>query len=221
VKAAPPGEPSLALAKVASPEPVLVGERLTYTIIVTNTGQAPLSDFAIRDQVPVGTSFVSAGYLDGRWMYSGPVEGGRGEVVWLAENPLPPGEASRLLLVVKVEPGITGFVVNDEYAALTLPDGSLLIQGMPVRTGVIVPAVTPTKPAPAPTATPSPIATPLPPHLGATPTPARDLQPAASATVTPAAGAEGEKGTRTSAWCPLAGVALIFSIALWWVRGQV
>jgi uncharacterized repeat protein (TIGR01451 family) len=181
-------EPSLALVKVARPAPVAPGEQLTYTLIVTNTGQVAMSDFAVRDRVPEGTSFVSAAYLDGRWMYSGPAVGGKGEVVWAAESPLPPGEAYRLLMIVAVDSGTTDFVINDDYAVLAVPEGSLLVEGPPLRTEV-------RKPTPTATTGPSPTA----------------------AIATPTAQATATTGATPAPWCPLVGGLLVFSGTVRWI----
>jgi uncharacterized repeat protein (TIGR01451 family) len=60
---APPGVPAapdLSITKQDSPDPVRVGQNLTYTITVTNNGPGPASDVRVTDNLPAGAAFVSA-----------------------------------------------------------------------------------------------------------------------------------------------------------------
>ena len=50
----------LSVAKVDDPDPVLVGENITYTIIVTNNGPSDATGVILTDTLPQGVSFVSA-----------------------------------------------------------------------------------------------------------------------------------------------------------------
>ncbi len=50
----------LELTKTAAPQPVVAGEALTYTLSVTNVGPSVSDNVSIVDQLPAGTSFVSA-----------------------------------------------------------------------------------------------------------------------------------------------------------------
>src|SRR5205823_5305398 len=50
----------LSITKSDSPDPVLAGNDLTYTIQVTNAGPSFARNVSISDAVPAGTSFVSA-----------------------------------------------------------------------------------------------------------------------------------------------------------------
>ena len=58
--AAPEDEADLVVTKSDSPDPVGVGEFLTYTIQVQNLGPAPAVDTTIKDQLPVTVQLVSA-----------------------------------------------------------------------------------------------------------------------------------------------------------------
>nr|WP_284038005.1 hypothetical protein [Neobacillus sp. 114] len=46
--------------KTAAPNPVSVGQLLTYTIVVSNTGTAPLTNLLVSEPIPAGTNFVSS-----------------------------------------------------------------------------------------------------------------------------------------------------------------
>jgi uncharacterized repeat protein (TIGR01451 family) len=50
----------LSVTKTDSPDPVLPGDDITYTITVTNNGPATADDVTVTDPLPAGTSFVSA-----------------------------------------------------------------------------------------------------------------------------------------------------------------
>jgi uncharacterized protein len=49
----------LAVSKIDTPDPVIAGANLTYTITVTNNGPDVASSVALTDTLPVGTTFVS------------------------------------------------------------------------------------------------------------------------------------------------------------------
>ncbi len=50
----------LSVTKVDSPDPVTVGQNLTYTLTVTNSGPDPATGVTLDDTLPGGVSFVSA-----------------------------------------------------------------------------------------------------------------------------------------------------------------
>ncbi len=53
------GQADLALTKTGTPNPVLAGNNLTYTITVTNNGPATAANVTMQDTLPSNTSFVS------------------------------------------------------------------------------------------------------------------------------------------------------------------
>jgi uncharacterized repeat protein (TIGR01451 family) len=50
----------LSVTKTASPEPVIAGEGVTYTVTVSNNGPFAATDVALQDLLPAGTSVVGA-----------------------------------------------------------------------------------------------------------------------------------------------------------------
>ncbi|MCI0392278.1 MAG: lamin tail domain-containing protein [Acidobacteria bacterium] len=61
----PPPLADLAITILDSPDPVLNGETLTYTITVTNNGPDRAANAAVLDVLPVGTRFVSCNATGG------------------------------------------------------------------------------------------------------------------------------------------------------------
>jgi uncharacterized repeat protein (TIGR01451 family) len=57
---AAPGDTDLALTKSDSPDPVVAGNNLTYTIRVENPGGLPATNVVVTDNLPSGVDFVSA-----------------------------------------------------------------------------------------------------------------------------------------------------------------
>jgi uncharacterized repeat protein (TIGR01451 family) len=55
----------LALAKADTPDPVLAGQNLTYTITVGNNGPLPATGVTVTDTMPGGVTFVSASASQG------------------------------------------------------------------------------------------------------------------------------------------------------------
>ncbi|MCI0530279.1 MAG: DUF11 domain-containing protein, partial [Nitrospira sp.] len=51
---------NLSITKTDSPDPVLMGQNLTYTITVTNNGPAAATGVTVTDTLPAGVTFVSA-----------------------------------------------------------------------------------------------------------------------------------------------------------------
>jgi uncharacterized repeat protein (TIGR01451 family) len=58
------GVADLSISKVDSPDPVLAGTELTYTLTVSNGGPSTAEAVVVQDTLPVGTTFVSG--VDGR-----------------------------------------------------------------------------------------------------------------------------------------------------------
>lgn len=102
--------PSLGLFKEDSPDPVFVGNPLTYSITVQNNGTAPLTGVIVRDSVPEGTAFVSAD--EGGVLSAGTVE-------WSLAD-LTPGESRTVRAVFSVSSGLAeGTIIQNTAVVIS------------------------------------------------------------------------------------------------------
>src|SRR5262249_37350566 len=114
----------LAVTKTDSPDPVIAGNNLTYTINFVNNGPGTAQTVTVTDAVPANTTFVSAVVTTGTgWSTSAPAVGGTGNVVF-SKATVPNGETAVFTIVVKVNPrdpnGST--ISNSATAASTTND---------------------------------------------------------------------------------------------------
>src|SRR5205085_7884534 len=92
----------LAVIKSDSPDPVIAGNNLTYTINFSNTGPSDAQTVTVTDAVPANTTFVSATVTTGSgWSTSAPAAGGTGNVVFSKATAVG-GESAVFTIVVKV-----------------------------------------------------------------------------------------------------------------------
>jgi uncharacterized repeat protein (TIGR01451 family) len=75
------GMVDLRVTKTGEPDPVRVGAPLTYTIVVTNQGDVPVSGVVVTDTLPVGTFLVTVDPGQGSCQGTGEVVCEVGEVV--------------------------------------------------------------------------------------------------------------------------------------------
>jgi uncharacterized repeat protein (TIGR01451 family) len=110
--AADPGVllPAPTVTKVDTPDPVIAGNLLTYTISATQPGPADALNFTVSDPLPSGTVFISAVAAPGATLTT-PAVGVNGTVtaVWDAAGGTPggltgPGVARTLTIVVRTCP---------------------------------------------------------------------------------------------------------------------
>jgi uncharacterized repeat protein (TIGR01451 family) len=96
------GEADLSITKTDSPDPVIAGNPLTYTITVSNDGPSTAFDVTITDTIPAGTTFVSG-------------EDGNGATVCALVQPgtvvcdlgtMNPGDTEVVFLTVLVSPSL-------------------------------------------------------------------------------------------------------------------
>jgi uncharacterized repeat protein (TIGR01451 family) len=92
----------LSVIKAASPDPVLAGNDLTYTIEVTNSGPEQADFVVLSDAVPAGTTFVSATQTSGpAFTLTSPATGGTGTFK-ATRSTLAVGATARFTMVVRV-----------------------------------------------------------------------------------------------------------------------
>ena len=75
---APPSA-TLSLSKIGTPDPVVPGNQLTYTLTVTNSGPSPAANTVVTDATPTNTTFASASAPAG-WTITTPAAGSTGTV---------------------------------------------------------------------------------------------------------------------------------------------
>jgi uncharacterized repeat protein (TIGR01451 family) len=78
------------------------GDRLTFSLILTNTGTQALTGLLVNDVTPAGTTFFGASAPRG-WLMTTPPQNGSGEVAWHSTEPLQPNSRVELQLIVTVQ----------------------------------------------------------------------------------------------------------------------
>jgi uncharacterized repeat protein (TIGR01451 family) len=111
----------LAITKSDSPDPVIAGNNLTYTINLTNNGPSDASTVSVSDTVPTGTTFVSAMVTSGSgWAVNtaGPIVFSKATVV--------NGETATFQIVVKVNANVANgaTISNTANVTSTSSDGT-------------------------------------------------------------------------------------------------
>ena len=110
----------LEVNKVDTPDPVIAGNNITYTINFTNNGPNA-SGATVTDATPAGTTFVSAQVLTGTgWTPTTPAVGGTGNVVF-SKSSVADEEDATFEIVVKVNSSVAGgsTITNNATAATT------------------------------------------------------------------------------------------------------
>jgi len=102
------GGPRLTLTESGSPDPVWAGNKITFTIKVTNSGSVALTGVSVSDPVPSGSTFVSA---------SGGASPAGGTVTW-SIGPMAPGDSKTLRLTVRTDTDtLDGAVMDNPVSA--------------------------------------------------------------------------------------------------------
>jgi uncharacterized repeat protein (TIGR01451 family) len=110
----------LAVEKLDTPDPVIAGNNITYTINFTNNGPSA-SGATVTDATPAGTTFVSAQVISGSgWMITDPGVGNSGNVVF-SKAVVASEEDAEFEIVVKVASSVAGgsTITNSATAATT------------------------------------------------------------------------------------------------------
>jgi uncharacterized repeat protein (TIGR01451 family) len=100
---------NLSITNSASPNPVLAGSNITYTVVINNTGPAAASTVAFTESLPANTAFVSAGVTSGTggWTCTG-------TSISCSIPSFAAGASTTFTVVVKVAAGTaSGTVITD------------------------------------------------------------------------------------------------------------
>jgi uncharacterized repeat protein (TIGR01451 family) len=95
----------LGIEKESTPNPVVAGQNLTYTLHLTNSGPSSATNVIVSDPLAATTTFVSASAPSG-WSIAAPATNSTGTVQFTAAS-LPVGNFD-LVIVTKVVPGTPG-----------------------------------------------------------------------------------------------------------------
>jgi uncharacterized repeat protein (TIGR01451 family) len=112
----------LSVSKVDSPDPVVAGSNITYTINVTNAGPGAASSVSLSDTTPVGTTFVSVTPGAG-WTCPPLPVGGTGTLV--CTNLSVPVGTSTITLVLNVAAATPNGTIITNTASVTSPDDAV------------------------------------------------------------------------------------------------
>lgn len=108
----PPASADLSITKTDSPDPVVSGSDITYTIDVSNNGPDPALNVTVADAIPANTTFKSMSAPPG-WSCITPSVGDSGTVTCMLSS-LAPGTA-RFTLVVTVGCSVAdGTIIGNE-----------------------------------------------------------------------------------------------------------
>jgi uncharacterized repeat protein (TIGR01451 family) len=105
----------LSVTKADTPDPVVAGSNITYTLVANNAGPNDATAVTLTDVLPANTTFVSATAPAG-WTLTTPAVGGTGTVT--ATRPtLATASPQNFTLVVQVNAGVaTGTVITNTAA---------------------------------------------------------------------------------------------------------
>jgi uncharacterized repeat protein (TIGR01451 family) len=112
----------VSVSKVDSPDPVVAGSNITYTISVTNAGPDAASNVSLSDTTPASTSFVSVTPGAG-WTCPPLPVGGTGTQT--CTDPSVPVGTSHITLVLNVATATPNSTVITNTASVTSPDDAV------------------------------------------------------------------------------------------------
>jgi uncharacterized repeat protein (TIGR01451 family) len=110
-------------AKTDTPDPVCVGQNITYTIGFRNNSSGPAPNAKVSDTVPANTTFVSATLPAGWSRADAVVAGGTGTLMFTKAS-VSGGETASFTVVVKINAGVLGATIisNTATASSDFPD---------------------------------------------------------------------------------------------------
>jgi uncharacterized repeat protein (TIGR01451 family) len=101
----------LSITSVDTPDPVVAGQNVTYTVTTTNNGPSQASMVTVTDAVPTNTTFVSASVSTGSgWTTSTPAVGASGNIVF-SKASVAHAETAVFEIVVRVGTATAGGTV--------------------------------------------------------------------------------------------------------------
>jgi uncharacterized repeat protein (TIGR01451 family) len=133
----------LTVTKVDSPDPVLAGMNLTYTVTLSNVGASDAQTVQLTDAIPANTTFVSAMQTSGpAFTLMTPPVGGTGSFTATATT-LAAGATATFTLVVNVNAGALGgsTITNTATASSTTTDPTPGNNSDTETTNVVLPSV--------------------------------------------------------------------------------
>jgi uncharacterized repeat protein (TIGR01451 family) len=185
VEPPPPPAADLSLTKSDSPDPVLVGEQLTYTLTVANAGPDTATDVVLVDNLPASTTLMSTsstqGSCSGTTFVScllGAIPSGGTATVTIVVKPTDDGAVLNFALVGAEDPSDPNESNNSDSVTTTVVAPSQPPPGPPPPS--------PPPPGPPPPTPPAPPASPVapiqnppppPPPLATVAAPAPDVIP--------------------------------------------
>jgi uncharacterized repeat protein (TIGR01451 family) len=101
-------EVDLSVSKSDSPDPVIAGTLLTYTLIISNLSTSEATGLILTDTLPTQTTFISAAPSQGTCDESG-------GTVTCALGDLDDGGAMQVTIVASVSPSARGAITNTAH----------------------------------------------------------------------------------------------------------
>jgi uncharacterized repeat protein (TIGR01451 family) len=113
------GSADLKITKTDSPDPVAIGNDITYTIVLTNNGPASASNPQFTDVLPAQTTFRSI-VIPGLWACGTPTPGANGTVT-CSNSTLAAGSSATFTMVVRVNTSVTDGTTISNTATASSP----------------------------------------------------------------------------------------------------